>query len=223
MAQDPAPARNPTATAASRPTRATREEVIKEYRVREILEAAHRVIGRYGFEGTTIDRVAEEAKVAKGTIYLYFNNKDDLLHAAVLEGLRAIIAESYQGDRPGSPPLERIGNFVRHQFGIQSTNQDFLKAFFLESSFVTFEPGDERGEELRRLYAEYLDFVASMLRAAIETGAIRPVDPHLVAFMLSEMITGCLRRRLMNLASGPVENDAETVLELFLKGVQAAR
>ncbi len=206
----------------ARPARATREEVIKEYRVREILEAAHRVIGRYGFEGTTIDRVAEEAKVAKGTIYLYFDNKDDLLHAAVLEGLRALAAESYQGDRPDLPPLERISNFVRYQFRLQTSHQDFLKAFILESSFVTFEPGDERGEELRRLYAEYLDFVASMLRSAVEAGAIRRVDPQLAAFLLTEMITGCLRRRLMNLSSTPIEDDAEAVLELFLKGVQAA-
>ena len=46
----------------------TKEAVLKEYRVRELMEAARRVIGRYGFEGTTIDRVAEEAHVAKGTI-----------------------------------------------------------------------------------------------------------------------------------------------------------
>jgi TetR/AcrR family fatty acid metabolism transcriptional regulator len=203
--------------------RTTREELIKEYRVGEILEAARRVIGRHGFEGTTIDRVAEEAKVAKGTIYLYFNNKDDLLHAAVLEGLRGLAAESYQGDRPDRPPLERITNFVRDSFRIQSSHQDFLKAFILESSFVTFEPGDERGEELRNLYAEYLEFSASILRAAIDAGALRPVDPKLAAFILSEMITGCLRRRLMNLASTPVEDDADAVLELFLRGVRAGQ
>ncbi len=200
----------------------TKEELIKEYRVREILEAARRVIGRHGFVGSTIDRVAEEAKVAKGTIYLYFDNKDDLLHAAVLEGLRAILAESYSIDRPDCPPLERIRNFVRAQFKIQGSNQDFLKAFILESSFVTFEPGDRRGEELRSIYFEYLDFVASLLRNAIDRGAIRPVAPQLAAFMLCEMMTGCLRMRLLRLAFTPVKDDADAVLELFLKGVQAA-
>jgi AcrR family transcriptional regulator len=199
----------------------TKEEVIKEYRVREILEAARRVIGRYGFEGTTIDRVAEEARVAKGTIYLYFSNKDDLLHAAVLEGLRAIVTDCYRSDHPEKAPLDRIRDLVLGQFRIQSSNQDFLKAFFLESSFVTFEPGDQRGEELRRLYTEFLDFMASILRDAIARGAVRPIDPQLVSFMLSEMITGCLRRRLLGLASTPVEDDSDAVIELFLKGVQA--
>ena len=76
----------------------TKEEVIKEYRVREILEAARRVMARYGMQGTTVDRVAEEAKVAKGTIYLYFDTKDELVHAAVLEGLREMVAETIASD-----------------------------------------------------------------------------------------------------------------------------
>lgn len=199
----------------------SREELIKEYRVNEILEAARRVIGRHGFEGTTIDRVAEEASVAKGTIYLYFSNKDDLLYAAVFEGLRSMIAETMKLDRPEKPPLERIRDFILGQFRIQSSNQDFLKAFFLESSLVTFKPGDKRDEEMRRRYSEYLDLSASILEAGIEARVLRPIDTRLAAFMLSEMITGSLRRRLLGLTSSPIEDDAEAVTELFLRGVKA--
>jgi AcrR family transcriptional regulator len=199
----------------------TKEEVLKEFRAREILEAARRVVGRFGFEGTTIDRVAEEAKVAKGTIYLYFRNKDVLLHAAILEGLRAMIAETEADDFPDAPPLERIKALVHRQFRIQASNQDFLKAFFLESSFVNFEPGDARGEELRTVYIDHLNYVASILKAAIDAGALRSFDPMFGAFMLTEIMTGCLRRRLIGLASTPVEEDAGEVLELFLRGVIA--
>jgi AcrR family transcriptional regulator len=199
----------------------TKEEVLKEFRAREILEAARRVVGRFGFEGTTIDRVAEEAKVAKGTIYLYFRNKDVLLHAAILEGLRAMIAETEAGDLPDAPPLKRIEALVHSQFRIQASNQDFLKAFFLESSFVNFEPGDARGEELRAVYIDHLNYLASILKAAIDAGALRPIDPQFAAFMLTEIMTGCLRRRLIGLTSTPVEEDADEVLELFLRGVIA--
>jgi AcrR family transcriptional regulator len=199
----------------------TKEEVLKEFRAREILEAARRVVGRFGFEGTTIDRVAEEAKVAKGTIYLYFRNKNVLLHAAILEGLRAMIAETDAADVPDAPPLERITALVHSQFRIQASNQDFLKAFFLESSFVNFEPGDARGEELRAVYIDHLNFVASILKDAIDAGALRRIDPQFAAFMLTEIMTGCLRRRLIGLTSTPVEEDADEVLELFLHGVIA--
>src|SRR5215472_2927618 len=165
----------------------TKEAVLKEYRIRELMEAARRVIGRHGFEGTTIDRVAEEAHVAKGTIYLYFPNKEQLLHAAVIEGIRAMTDEGLRADRPDLPPLERLRTLVMTQFQIQSSNEDFLKAFFLESKFVTFEPGDQRGEQLRKIYTEYLDFIASVIRAAIDAGDFRAIDPQFAAFVLTEM------------------------------------
>lgn len=199
----------------------TKEAVLKEYRIRELMEAARRVIGRHGFEGTTIDRVAEEAHVAKGTIYLYFSNKEDLLHAAVFEGLRSMIDETRRSDRTDLPPLERLRAFVKTQFHIQRSNQDFLKAFFLESKFVTFEPGDERGEALRSLYTEHLDFVAAILESAVKARLFRAIDPQFCAYMLSEMMTGCLRRRLLGLVETPVDEDAGQVLDLFLKGTVA--
>jgi len=198
----------------------TREEVIKEFRVREILEAARRVMGRYGMQGTTVDRVAEEAKVAKGTIYLYFDTKDELVNAAVLEGLREMVAQTIASDNPSIPPLERIRRLILTQFRIQASNQDFLKTLIIGSS-LDIELESEAGRKFMQVYAGHLDFVASVLQDAIDRGAIRSIDPQFAAFMLGEMITGSLRRRLLKLASSPIESDADAVVELFLKGIAA--
>jgi hypothetical protein len=74
-----------------------------------------------------------------------------------------------------------------------------------------------------RVYAGYLDFVASVLQDAIDRGAIRPIDSQFGAFMLGEMITGSLRRRLLKLATTPIEADADAVVELFLRGLQITK
>jgi TetR/AcrR family transcriptional regulator, fatty acid metabolism regulator protein len=198
----------------------TKEEVIKEFRVREILEAARRVMARYGMQGTTVDRVAEEAKVAKGTIYLYFLSKDELVHAAVLEGLREMVAETVRSDEPTLQPLERIRNLILAQYRIQASNQDFLKTLIIGNS-LDIELESQAGRDFMRVYAGHLDFVASVLQDAIDRGAIRPIDSKFAAFMLGEMITGSLRRRLLKLASTPLESEAEAVVELFLQGVHA--
>jgi len=197
----------------------TKEEVIKEFRVREILEAARRVMARYGMQGTTVDRVAEEAKVAKGTIYLYFQSKDELVHAAVLEGLREMVAETVRSDDPSMPPVDRIRNLIRAQYRIQASNQDFLKTLIIGNS-LDIEVESQAGRDFMRVYAGHLDFVASVLQDAIDRGAIRPIDSHFAAFMLGELITGSLRRRLLKLASTPLEADADSVVELFLRGIQ---
>ena len=199
----------------------TKEEVIKEFRVREILEAARRVMARYGMQGTTVDRVAEEAKVAKGTIYLYFQSKDELVHAAVLEGLREMVAETVRSDDPSMPALDRIRNLIRAQYRIQASNQDFLKTLIIGNS-LDIEVESQAGRDFMRVYAGHLDFVASVLQDAIDRGAIRPIDSHFAAFMLGELITGSLRRRLLKLASTPLEADADAVVELFLRGIQVS-
>jgi hypothetical protein len=80
----------------------------------------------------------------------------------------------------------------------------------------------DHGREFVRVYRAFLDFAASILRDATVRGAIRSIDPDFAAFMLAEMITGSLRRRLLKFAASPLEADAEAVAELFLKGVQAA-
>lgn len=198
----------------------TKEELIKGYRVREILAAARKVIGHFGFEGTTIDRVAEEAQVAKGTIYLYFTNKEDLLHNAVVQGLRELTCDLQRNDKVDAPPIERLANLIREMFRIQNSNEDFLKALILDPRFVSFAPGDRREEELRAVYFALLDYIAGVLRCAMEHGAIRNIDLQVAAFMLSEMMTGSLRRRLVGLATTPPEADAEAVLDLFFYGVR---
>ena len=200
----------------------TREEVIKEYREREILEAARKILGHFGIQGTTIDRVAEEAKVAKGTIYLYFHSKDDLVHAAILEGIRGLQAETARADDPSLPPLERLRRLIHTSYRLQASNQDFLKSFIVGNS-LDLVLDSPRGREFIAVYRETLDLVAGVFRDAMDKGAIRPIDPHFAAFMLTEMITGSLRRRVLGLASTPPEADAEAVVELFLKGVQAER
>jgi TetR/AcrR family fatty acid metabolism transcriptional regulator len=197
----------------------TKEEVIKEFRVREILEAARRVLARYGMQGATVDRVAEEAKIAKGTIYLYFLSKDELVHAAVLEGLREMVAETVRSDDPKLPPLERIRNLILAQYRIQASNQDFLKTLIIGNS-LDIEVESQAGRDFMRVYEGHLEFVASVLQDAISRGAIRSIDSKFAAFMLGEMITGSLRRRLLKLASTPLESDAEAVVELFLQGVR---
>ncbi|HYL59475.1 MAG TPA: TetR/AcrR family transcriptional regulator [Candidatus Acidoferrales bacterium] len=199
----------------------TKEEVIKEFRVREILEAARSVMARHGMQGTTIDRVAEEAKIAKGTIYLYFpKGKDDLVHSAVLEGLRELVAETIRSDDPAKAPVERIRNLILNQYRIQASNQDFLKTLIIGNS-LDIELESEAGREFMRVYTGFLDFTTSVLQSAIDARAIRPIEARFAAFMLSEMITGSLRRRLWMLTSSPLESDAEAVAELFLRGIQA--
>ncbi|NOZ75852.1 MAG: TetR/AcrR family transcriptional regulator [FCB group bacterium] len=68
--------------------RKTRE---KEQRRKSILTAAEKLFARDGYTATSLDRVAEEVEISKGTIYLYFKNKEDLFFTLIRERFEALI------------------------------------------------------------------------------------------------------------------------------------
>ena len=72
------------------------QDLKKEQRRRSIIRASLRVFSRKGYETTALDEVAREARLAKGTLYLYFKDKEDLyfhVMLAVLERLEAYVGK----------------------------------------------------------------------------------------------------------------------------------
>ena len=65
-----------------------------EDKVKRIYRAAMQVINREGFQGSSMTRIATEANVSAATIYLYFENKDDMLKKLFIE-LKTNMGHSY--------------------------------------------------------------------------------------------------------------------------------
>ncbi|MDX2303459.1 MAG: TetR/AcrR family transcriptional regulator [Microscillaceae bacterium] len=65
---------------------AERKEREKVQRRNAIIDAAERVFFKVGIENASMDQVAHEAELSKGTLYLYFNSKDELYRAIILRG-----------------------------------------------------------------------------------------------------------------------------------------
>lgn len=94
-------AHQPTRRAARKPARRGYEKRV--HRHEQILSAAFEVFAARGFEAARIDEVAAQAGVAKGTVYLYFKNKEQLFRAVV----RSLIPKRLDllvKTLPGRPP-----------------------------------------------------------------------------------------------------------------------
>ena len=195
----------------------TKEAVVEEYRRSMIQAAARRVIARRGLGGTSMAAIADEAGVAKGTLYLYFRDRDDLLeHAAgrifdeLLGGLAGILA--------GSRPLrESLRELLLTKIRFFDENQEFLRAY------VALKHDDDvaaAGHQRRRRpqYARYLEMLADYLAASIRRGDMKAVDPARVALFFAEGTSGILRQRL-DAPGRPPEEDVEWIVDLLLNGL----
>jgi len=70
-----------------------RKEREREQRRRDILDAARAVFVEHGLAHASMDRIADHAELAKGTLYLYFRNRDELLMALIADDMEQLIAK----------------------------------------------------------------------------------------------------------------------------------
>ncbi len=92
---------------------AERKEREKEQRREEILDAAQKIFFTKGLQSATMDEIAAAAELSKGTLYLYFNSKEDLYLAVLLRGLQHLSKMFQEVVAKNLPVIETIRELQR--------------------------------------------------------------------------------------------------------------
>lgn len=159
----------------------------KQKRYNVIVDAAEKVIFSKGIEQATMQEIAEEAELSKGTLYLYFKSKNELYTAIAHRGsdiLNRRFAKVFAGDYTGLELIRMIGEAYL-DFVIE--NPDYFKAFMHYESLSDVEElreSDiaEQCEENRR---EALSFMVRALQIGMQDGTIdESYDPRELAILL---------------------------------------
>ena len=163
-----------------------------------MLDAALAVFGEKGFEGATLDEIAERAEFGKGTLYNYFpGGKDELYHALfeerVVYGLYTVVGQTLPEDRPLTTRTEARAAFHDFILGLLEhfeANRSVLRLFMAEGPRVFHDPA--RMAEIIRLFAGFTDTVTRAVERAIEDGALRPLPASTIAHLLIGNVRGIL-------------------------------
>lgn len=163
-----------------------REDYRKEKKLR-ILEAAARVFARRGFFGTVVADIATEAGIGKGTIYEYFDSKEDLFFA-VFEwfvqqtGAKTKISISAL---KGSAP-QRLEALSESLMGSWDEIRDiFSLVMEFWSASASSETRERFQQAFRQGYSDFRGIVSSLIRDGIERREFRPdVEAESVAAAL---------------------------------------
>ena len=91
---------------------AERKERERLYKQDLIIKAAEKVFMSKGFENATMEDIAEEAEFSKGTLYTYFQSKNELCLSIVLRGLKIIASEFQQVTLENSSSIIKIEHFA---------------------------------------------------------------------------------------------------------------
>jgi AcrR family transcriptional regulator len=200
------------------PSTRSKEEVVKDFRTGEILDAARRVIGELGYAEASMERIAQAASVAKGTLYLYFKSKESLLSAALERGFAELMERTRAGTARARGPLPKLRE-VAHAFLEHSlAHQTFYRAL-QETPEIGPEGVSEVSHRLRALVDEYIHHVSAFVERGIRSGELRPVDPTRAARLLVELLRGVVADRLGGRRPDALDGDVDLVLDFFLHGV----
>ena len=190
--------------------------LVEQYRRDMIQGATQRVIARHGLRGASMAAIAEEAGVAKGTLYLYFEDRDDLLDQSagrifdeLLLRLKGVLAG-------GHPLRDSLRELVRTKLAFFDENQGFLRVYMA----LRLGGGDDvrRHRRRRPQYARYLEMLTEYLAAAARRGEMKAFDPARVALFFAEGTSAILQRRLEE-TGRPPEEDVEWIVDLLLNGL----
>ncbi len=134
-----------------------------------ILKAAIRVFARKGFFNARISEIAKEAGVADGTIYLYFQNKYDLLISILEREMGRIVNRVKQELSSLSDPREKLERYALLHLNLVEENRDLAELFQLElrQSYKFFR------ERHQRKFAEYVNIISAIVREGQAQGIFR--------------------------------------------------
>ena len=188
----------------------------KALKKESLMKIVVQVLSREGLNGLTMDTVAKEAGVAKGTLYTYFRNKQDLVKEAIeativpmMQTLNEILVSDLPPDRKlTSMTLNHLLYFEQHR--------DFFGIFVHDR-----QAASQRLKRYRSChYQQFLERVADVLQDGIDQHIFRKFDPSKLAAMLIEADIAIIFQRLLSEQSCPVEEDAALITDIFLHGIQ---
>jgi AcrR family transcriptional regulator len=198
---------------------AERTQAVEDKR-RHLLDAAVRVFARKGFHATRVGDIAEEAGVAHGLLYHYFESKDQVLEAVFHENwsvLIARIASVEETDEPAADQLRHIATIVLRTW---LHLPDVVRVVIRE-----FGRSPELAERLGEL-TQPIDAIERVIARGIERGEFRKdVDPRFAAAVvygsIDELLTAWVLGRLPS-GEEDVAVAEQTLLEVTLLGLQNA-
>jgi AcrR family transcriptional regulator len=192
---------------------------VSEARKSQILQAAEEVFSKKGFEAARMDDIAEVTGLSKGTLYLYFKNKDALV-LAILDRLfqremQQLQSQAAAGES-ASQRIERVTELVAQDI------TGMLRLLPIVYSFLALTFRNRTVQRALKAYLRrYLDMLTPLVQAGIDTGEFRPVEPREVAIAASAIIEGTLLLWVYDREAIDPARHIRSGMRLLLEGVRA--
>ncbi len=196
----------------------SKREQLREERRRQILDAALVVFTQKGFHAANVSDVAAQAGVSQGTIYWYFDSKEELLTAALLsffaqfgEQTMAALGQCHTA----SDKLRALGRSMEDF----ASEAEGLFTLFL-SYWTSSSKREEAGQLWVDLLVQYKDVVVDIIEEGVRNGEFRPVDAEPLVWAVMAAYDG-LAAYVVLMPDIDLKRVNQVFVETLLQGLKA--
>ena len=185
----------------------------------QILEAGEKLFAKKGFYPTTMEEVARAAGLAKGTIYLHFNDKRDLFFSIIEKKLDILLEKIEKEMRKDEFPSQRIKLAIGIHLKFLEENRDFFKIMQALPESLKQEMERKLKGRVIEKQSRYVEILDQLIRKGIRNQEIKSLDSRKLAVILVGMMHSLTIYWISRKEKGSLSQDDSLVWQIFWEGI----
>ena len=197
----------------------SRKEQERITRKNEIMEAGLQLFAEKDFHEVTVDEIAERVGLSKGTLYLYFKNKDDLFFSIIQDKTNLLykrLNATIEGDKPFT---ECLKNFVYTFLTFFEEHKPYFKIIHSERSRTDTNDHYRLHQIGMKFFQMFIDIIDDLIKIGQRQKILRGIESSVLTKGLRGILNSFTFQRVFQGSSESLEKETEQILDLFLNGV----
>ncbi|WP_315067027.1 TetR/AcrR family transcriptional regulator [uncultured Clostridium sp.] len=179
-----------------------------------IFHSAIKVFSESGYRGATMDEIAANADLVKGTLYYHFKSKEEIFNFIVEEGLQILHNQVTKVQAMNIGPVEKLVNICRIQLTFLYGYTSFFKVV-MSQLWGT----EDRQNQLRNKIKKYIDEIEINIKSAMELGLMKKGDTELLAFQFFGSLCSSAIYESIHNEKIDLENIIDSTVKFTLSGL----
>jgi len=191
-------------------------EKLKAKRKEQILTASMKVFSRHGYQDTDVERIANLAGLGKGTVYRYFQSKENLFLSTLEWGLNSLKQDIRAAIEKVDDYLDRVQVALATHLKFFEKHRDFFRLLVQERAWAEMKSARCTWSEKHLSYIEHMQ---KILAEGMRKGYFKKIDTRSCAYALWGLTNSLLYKWLISEKKYPIKRELTVIQKTFFEGI----
>lgn len=190
----------------------------REARRKAILKTAAQLFSEKSFYEVTVDDIAEQVGLSKGTIYLYFENKDALFYSIMIEKTEEMLGQLNAAIECQEPFNVCLYKFVYSFLTFFGENKDYYNLSHSAKWRMNAEEHFKFHDYTKELFHTFFEMIRKLIMQGQKEKILRQADTETMTTYFAGILNPFIYYRILGKISMPVEKEVPIIIDLFING-----